>query len=208
MNANKNINKKEESELPMIGAEIREHYSNFVLKKALNQSQEYECISNSRCKKCLYNCYIFRLKKKSLKRIEELEEILNEISNTSNKKKHFQTYIDYLIKLSKTHVQIETVREVNSKEFLNLSPFELSIFYFHLRGHIRDIIIALMFLKSRFIGDPRWLNLQNLHFDSKENQIRLCNYLFIGSNYNFSNDQRFGNFVPEPKLDAIKDKGT
>lgn len=141
-----------------------------------------------------------------MNRIEELEEILNEAIKQSSQLDHFQKYVDYLFKVSESEVKIEVVRELNSVAFLKLSTFDQSIFYYHLRRHMRDLLIAVIYLKSRFIGDPRWLNLENLHFDPNENQIKVCNFIYIGHNYNFSKDKRYPNFQSERKLDDLKDK--
>lgn len=82
-----------------------------------------------------------------------------------------------MIKYSDDQIQIETIQKVQSKFFLNLNESEKAFFFYNIRENLRDIIIAICFLKSRFIGDSTWFKIKNLGFNIIHNHIVLSNYL-------------------------------
>lgn len=201
------IKQTEPKHIPIPKSEIISNYTNFALQHEFSQRYQYSCISKSTGKKCVYNCYIFALRNKNKERIKEINEILFEAWKFKAEKSHFQGYLDYNIKLSQKNVKIEIIREINCKSLNRQTPFELAIFYFNLRHHIRDILIALSYLKSRFIGDNRWLIFKNIGFNANKNHIELQNFIFIGENFNYMKTPADFGFYSEKQLDILKKKG-
>lgn len=161
---------------------LRDYYSNYVeVASVPPREYSYTCISNETGKRCLYKAYLINKQEQNvcLGHLEEIEEILHEITNSADLGKHHDKYIDYMIKTSKTKIKIETVTEYNSKPFKELDSYELSIFFYNLRSHIKNVVIAISYLKSRFIGDARWLKIENLGFNPVLNHIVLKNFLNI-----------------------------
>lgn len=161
---------------------LRDYYSNFREVDSLPPREfSYSCISNETGKRCLYKAYLVdkREQNVSLGNLEEIEEILHEMTNSADLGVHHDKYIDYMIKTSSSKIKIETVTEYNSKAFQELDNYELSIFFYNLRTHIKNIIIGISYLKSRFIGDARWLKIENLGFNPVRNHIVLKNFLNI-----------------------------
>jgi hypothetical protein len=185
------------------------NYSNFKFKHhsdEIYRRYQYSCISRKQNKECVYDCYIFPKRNKNDQRINELDEILYEIYSFQSSKKHFQKYVDYNIKLSQKNVKIEIIREINCKSLLHQSSFELAIFYWNLKEHIRDLLISISYLKLRYIIDFRWMILKNIGFNASKNHIELQNFLYIGNNYNYLKNPDL-NCIPEKKLDSLKQKG-
>lgn len=193
--------------MPFIDVEIRKHYSCFNLKRRSEIMSEFECLSIETNEKCVYNVFNFLIEEKNPNRITEISEILLEVYHLNNRKRHFQKYLDYLIKTSKNNVRIEIVRELNVTRLDQLSSFGLAIFFYNLRAHLRDLITSLSFLKSRFIGDPRWLRLKNIGFSLNDNQIQLLDFVFIGLNYKSKRLAQRPDLLSEEKLNSLKDIG-
>ena len=161
---------------------LRDYYSNYVqVSSKPPKEYEYSCISHDTGKKCTYKVYLINKLEQNVhaSKLEEIEEILHEITNSSDLGIHHDKYMDYMIKTSRTKIKIEIVTEYNSKPIKQLNSYELSIFFYNLRTHIKDIVIAISYLKSRFIGDARWLNIDNLGFNPVSNYIVLKNFLNI-----------------------------
>lgn len=91
-------------------------------------------------------------------------------------------YVDYMIKYSENQIKIETIQKIESKQFYELNESEKAFFFYNMRENLRDIIIALCYLKSRFIGDFRWFQIENLGFNIIHNHIVLSNYLNLDLN--------------------------
>jgi hypothetical protein len=138
-------------------------------------------MSHDTGKKCIYQVYLINKQEENVSpgKLEEIEEILHEITNSPDLGIHHDKYLDYMIKTSKTKIKIEIVTEYNSKPIKQLNDYELSIFFYNLRKHIKDIVIGISYLKSRFIGDARWLKIDNLGFNPVTNNIVLKNFLNI-----------------------------
>lgn len=168
---------------------------------------EYECISKETNQKCIYTVFSFLNEEKNINRITEISEILSEVCNLDHQKPHFQKYLDYLIKTSQTRVRIETVRELNVTRLHHLSTFGLAIFFYNLRTHLRDLVTALSYLKSRFIGDPRWLKLRNVGFSLDRDQIQLLDFVFIGRNYEFRISPGQSDYLSNKSIEFMKSKG-
>ena len=161
---------------------LRDYYSNFIeISCKDNREFTYACISHETGKKCIYKMFLINKEIENVKtgKLEEIEEILHEITDSPNLGVHHDKYVDYMIKTSKTKIKIEIVTEYNSKPIKELNNYELSIFFYNLRTHLKNILIAISYLKSRFIGDARWLNIDNLGFDPASNNIVLKNFVNI-----------------------------
>ena len=161
---------------------LRDYYSNYI-ELSSNEDREftYACISHETGKKCTYKVFLINktTEKVGAGKLEEIEEILHEITDSPNLGPHHAKYVDYMIKTSKTKIKIEIVTEYNSKPLKELNYYELSIFFYNLRSHLKDILIAISYLKSRFIGDARWLKIKNLGFNPASNHIVLNNFVNI-----------------------------
>lgn len=142
---------------------------------------QYSCLSHETGKKCIYSVFLFDKKKDNVseEKLEELEEILYEFTSSSYTGEHLSNCIDYMIKFSKTMVKVELVSEYKSKPIKSLDGYELAVFFYNIRRNLKDLIIGLCYLKSRFIGDARWLRIGNLGFNSISNNIVLSNYINI-----------------------------
>lgn len=173
---------------------LRDYYSNYKeISSKPPREFEYSCISHETGKRCTYKVFLINKQQENVTggKLEEFEEILHEITRSPNLGIHHDKYMDYMIKMSKTKVKIEIVTEYNSKPIKKLDNYELSIFFYNLRTHIKNILIAISYLKSRFIGDARWLNIDNLGFNPVSNHIVLKNFLNINfqSNNTYKNGQ-------------------
>jgi hypothetical protein len=161
---------------------LRDYYSNYIeIYQRPPREFCYSCISHETGKRCTYTVYLINKQEENVNsgKLEEIEEILYEITNSKNLGVHHDKYMDYMIKTSKTKIKLEIVTEYNSKPLKELNNYEMSIFFYNLRKHIKDIVIAISYLKSRFIGDARWLNIHNLGFNPVSNHIVLKNFLNV-----------------------------
>lgn len=142
---------------------------------------QYSCISHETGKKCIYSVYFFYKDKDFVceEKLEELEEILYEFTCSAYTGDHLSNYVDYMIKFSKSKVKIELISEYKSKPIKSLDGYDLAVFFYNIRKNLKDLIIALCYLKSRFIGDARWLRIDNLGFNAISNNIVLSNYINV-----------------------------
>ena len=173
-----------------------------TFREFVGKFKEFSCISNETGKKCSYFIFLFHIQKDKVmkQKIFELEAILDEFTRSSKIGDHLENYLDYTIQKSKTRLKVEVVKEYSCRDILSLTDYERAIFFYNIRKHLKDILISINYLKSRFIGNPDWFNSKNVTFNPITNKILLKNFIVIQPIYT--------KFSDGSRLPAIKEESS
>lgn len=195
MKINQNLNLIIEESQDKEDVDLKMYYSNFEditdensadaldsgIREFIGKFKEFSCISNETGKKCSYFIFLFHIQNDRVmkQKIFELEAILDEFTRSNKIGDQLEKYLDYTIQKSKTRLKVEVVKEYSCRSIVDLSNYEKAIFFYNIRKHLKDILIAINYLKSRFIGNPNWFKAKNVTFNPISNKVLLKNFIVV-----------------------------